>query len=363
MDNYSFTAFFNKLKRAQDVKTSPGAGLNGVKIAKQASESVKKNGKALVFTKEIPVAVNLLASTKKLKVALGYTLSVIAEQAHQYITEQPEVELSYCEMEYYDDFYISELPISKHYKTDVSGSINMGCVISKDRDIHNCGIYRIQPLDDEKAVIHCAPESGLGKQLSKGEDVPVTIAVGTTPHLIYAAAATLPDNIDELKLAAYLHPEEMKFVKTSLYPVPFDTQIIIQGRVSATETHPEGPFTIHTGGQSAVEDFPVLHIESVMISATPIYQTTVTGEMPMESAHILRAANMIQFNRVHATNPNIMSISHPIEGVFFKEVDVHYIGDKAEVEKLIKEDEFYGKFEKINLLQDEQKDSKYKNNN
>ncbi len=263
-----------------------------------------------------------------MKTAFGYTLNVMAEKAHKYITEQPEVELSFCEMEYYDDFYISELPISKHYKTDVSGSINMGCVISKDDDIHNCGIYRIQPLSDERAVMHCYPDSGLGKQLAKGEDVPVTIAVGTTPHLIYAASATLPDHIDELKLAAFLHPEDMKYVKTDAYPVPYDTQIIIQGRVSATETHPEGPFTIHTGGQSPVEDFPVLFIDSVMISGTPMYHTTVTGEMPMESAHIIRAANMIQFHRVHAVNPNIISISHPIEGVFFKEVDVHYTDEK-----------------------------------
>jgi len=353
MDNYTFSAFIGRLKEAGELKSAPGAGLSGVKIAKQASEHCKTNSKALLFVKEIPVAVNLLSSNKRIKLALGYSIDAVAEQAYLYSMNPPAIELSFCEAPEYDDVLISELPIAKQYKSDVSGSINMGCVISKDGDTYNCGIYRIQPLNDHKAVMHCYPESGLGKQLAKGEDVPVTIAIGTSPHLIYAAAASLPDNVDELKLASYIHPDEMLFIETDGHPVPVATEIIIQGTVSATETHPEGPFMIHTGEYSKAEPFPVLKIESVKMADNCIYHTTVTGPLPMESAYITRAVTIIQMYRLRAICPDIANITHSLEGVFGKEVNIFYKQNMEAVEEIVKNDPYYGKFEKINLFQDQ----------
>jgi len=285
--DFSFSAFLQKLKDSDEIEIING-DKSGHEIAGLASSMCKTGGKALLFDGDIPIAVNLMASNGRIEKSLGMSIEEAAVKSRKYIENKPDTELTLVKSPEYTDIRLTDLPIKIHYEGDVSGSINMGCVISEG---FNCGIYRIQPLSDSKAVMHCYPESDLAKQLAK--DTPVTIAVGTSPHLIYAAAASLPEGVDELKLASYLNPSNMQFIGTERYPIPFGTQIIIQGTVSASEKHPEGPFFNYKNAYSEVEDFPLLHVESVKMVDGGIYHTTVTGEMPMEATYILNAVKLI----------------------------------------------------------------------
>lgn len=286
-DNYSFTSFLQKLTESNDLEIFDG-DKSGFEIASQASDICKSGGKALLFDGDIPIAVNLMASNKRIEQALGMSIQSAADKARQYIDNKTETQLSFTKSPEYEEIKLTSLPIKKHYKGDVSGSVNMGCVISEG---YSCGIYRIQPLSDSKAVINCHSDSDLAAQLTK--DTPVTIALGTSPHLIYTAAASLPAGIDELLMASYIHPETMLFISTDRFPVPIDTQVIIQATVSATEKHPEGPFFNYTDNYSKVSDFPVMSLESVKMIRGGIYHTTITGKMPTETTYILNAVSII----------------------------------------------------------------------
>jgi len=281
MDDLSFESFVNCL-RSEDRFLYIGRDTSGTEFADICAKESLKSGRAVWLETEVPTVSNLYASFERIENALGLSKEKFHKKLSEYVSNPSTCELKTVKPDKYKTIALSDLPLKKHYTGDVSGSINTGCVISVD----NCGLYRIQPLSDKRAVLHCYPDSDIAKELSKGADVPVTISVGASPHLLFAAAATLPGSINEIQLANYTHPFGIDFIDTEKYPVPADTQVVIQGTVSASEKHPEGPFMIHTGRYSAVADFPLLHLESVRIKEGGIYQTTVTGTPPMESAYI-----------------------------------------------------------------------------
>jgi UbiD family decarboxylase len=350
MDRFSLSSLIDKLANQSELIRLPN-GMSGYEIAQIASDQCKSNGKAIIVDTEIPIVLNLFASDAKIELALGDSIESIAHKAFLFDSSAAD-ELTYTDADSYTELSnISQLPILKHHAGDVSGSINMGCVISKADDTYNCGIYRLQPISDDRLIVHCYPSSGLQRQLNKGKDVHVTIAVGTSPHLIYAAASYLPSDTDELKLANHIHTDGLRYIKTGQHPVPAETHIIIQGIVSAHKKHPEGPFLIYTGDYSEVAEFPVMQISSVKIKEGAVYHTTVTGIPPMESAYIGRACAKIHEHRIKATCPDIIKVVHPLTGVFGKVAIVTHTGNDQEVLAKLQSDRFYGKFEKIELLQ------------
>jgi 3-polyprenyl-4-hydroxybenzoate decarboxylase len=282
MYEHSFSNIVRKLDMAGHTLHLDG-NISGIKMAERAERESRPGGKALIFRRDIPIVMNLFSSVTRMEVALK-------EPIHKYNPEAKLPELEFMSADKYKDISLSDLPIMKHCEDDVSGSINMGCVISENEGIYNSGIYRIQPLSDSEAIIHCYPESDLAEQLSKGDDIPVTIAVGTSFQLILASVSKLPSEIDELKLASHIAVKGMKYIKTDRHPVPYGTQIIIQGTVSASEKRKEGPFLIHTGEMSPVEDYPLLRVESVKMVIGGYYHTLVTGPNQEESKALLDAA-------------------------------------------------------------------------
>lgn len=214
--------------------------MSGPELAKLAMTEMR----IILYTADrIPLLLNLYTSKDRIKKALTVT-----EDA----------------AEKYSDIKLSDLPIYKCHEEDVSGSLNAGVTISSA----GCGIYRIQPLSDTEAVMHCYPDSVLAQDLSKGSDVPVTVAVGTSPRFFLTAAS------------------KRRSGQTS---VPDGTQIIIRGTVSASQRHPEGPFMTYRG-LSEVSDYPVMSVESVKIAENGVYHTIITGPKYDESLTVIRAA-------------------------------------------------------------------------
>lgn len=281
MYEHSFANILRKLDMAGHTLHMDG-NISGIKMAERAERESRPGGKALIFRRDIPVVMNLYSSVTRMEVALKEPIPKFNPEA-----ELPELE--FMSPDKYHDIALSDLPICKLHTEDVSGSINTGCVISEKNGVYNCGVYRIQPLDDKEAVIHCYPESDLAEQLADGEDIPVTIAVGTSFQLLLTAVSKLPAETDELKLASSISVKGLKYIETDRHPVPYGTQIIIQGTVSATEKRKEGPFLIYTGEMSPVEDYPLLKIESVRMVIGGFYHTLVTGPTQTESRALLDA--------------------------------------------------------------------------
>jgi UbiD family decarboxylase len=284
MVEHSFPDFLKKLDLSGQTLHLNGS-VSGTKMAERALKECGDSGKGLIFLRnDIPIAMNLYASERRVLISMGGWMPKFDPEQ----TDYPK--LTYLSPDPYTDISFADLPILKHHEDDVSGSINLGCTICETEGRHNCGVYRIQPLEDNEAIIHCYPESGLARELTKGSDVPVTIAIGTSPHLLLPAVSKLPEWVDELRLANHICDGDLKFIKTDRHPVPYGTQIIIQATVSATEKRSEGPFRIYTGELSEVADYPLMRIESVKLIMGGVYQTLVTGASDTESQYLLRAA-------------------------------------------------------------------------
>src|SRR5258706_13294382 len=109
-------------------------------------------------------------------------------------------------------------------------------------------------------------------------------AIGTVPAITFAAAAPLPDDLDEMFLAGFVRREPVRLVKaiTVDVEVPASAEIVLEGYVDVGERRREGPFGDHTGYYSLADHYPGFHLTCVTRRAAPIYQTTIVGPPPMD---------------------------------------------------------------------------------
>ncbi|MGE4318516.1 MAG: UbiD family decarboxylase [Deferribacterales bacterium] len=320
---------------------------DGTDIAKRAAYHSKNGLNALLYTRhrssEIPLLLNLYGTMDRLEKAWGMSCDAIAEKAYKSIDLKPELE--FTEPDKYAKLSgLSCLPLYKFYENDTSGTLSMACIISESDNIYDCGIYRIEPIPENEAVVHCRESSELFRLAESSDSVPVTVAVGCSPYLLYTAACSLPDDVDELRLASCLG--SVRWMETEHHPVPSDTHIIIQGRLNGRKAL-GGQFYNYKKSYCERKMFPVMEIESVRIKPDGVFQSTVIGDPPMENAWLGIAAARLHFYRMKDRYPEIMDISHPAEGVFGLKCVVKCREITPELRDVFKNDCFYSGFSEI----------------
>lgn len=157
---------------------------------------------------------------------------------------------------------------------------------------YNAGIYRMQVLDRDRAVIRWLAQRGGAAHYREwtqaGTPMPVAVALGADPALLLAAALPLPADISEVSISGVLRGARTRLVPARSIPmlVPADAEIVLEGWTDPSETAPEGPFGDHTGYYNAIERFPVLRISAVTHRHAPIYLSTFTARAPDEPSII-----------------------------------------------------------------------------
>ncbi len=283
----------------------------------------------------------------RLEKAWGMTYDAIAEKAYKSMTLRPELQFTYPE-KYEELGGLSALPLYKFYEKDTSGTLSMACIISESNGVYDCGIYRIEPISENMAVVHCRESSELFRLAESSCGLSVTVAVGCSPYLLFTAACSFPEETDELRLASCLGCA--RWIKTEHHPVPSDTQIIIQGRLNG-EKALGGQFYNYRRSYCERKMFPVMDIESVRIRPDGVFQSTVIGDPPMENAWLGIAAARIHYYRMKDEFPEIIDIVHPSDGVFLQKCTVKCAKVTSSLTKAVKNDYFYGRFSEIEFLQ------------
>jgi 4-hydroxy-3-polyprenylbenzoate decarboxylase len=148
--------------------------------------------------------------------------------------------------------------------------------------------------------------------------MPVAIALGGDPALIYAASAPLPPGIDEVVFAGWLRGRGVEMVRcrTNDLEVPAQAEIVLEGYVDPREQRLEGPFGDHTGYYSLAREYPVFHLTAVTRRARPIYPTTIVGRPPQEDYWLGKATERIFLPIMKLMLPEIVDVNMPAEGVF-----------------------------------------------
>jgi 4-hydroxy-3-polyprenylbenzoate decarboxylase len=216
------------------------------------------------------------------------------------------------------------LPAIKCWPADAGRYITLPLVFTRDPEsgARNCGIYRMQVYDERTAAMHWQIHKHGAHHHRRAEErrrrLEVACAIGTDPALTFAAAAPLPDDVDEMLLAGFVRREPVPLVKcvTVDVEVPATAEIVLEGYVDPEERRREGPFGDHTGYYSLADDYPVFHLTCLTRRESPIYQTTIVGPPPMEDYHIGKAIERVFLPIMRRQLPEIVDINMPAEGIF-----------------------------------------------
>jgi 4-hydroxy-3-polyprenylbenzoate decarboxylase len=212
----------------------------------------------------------------------------------------------------------------------------------------NIGMYRVQLLGEQKAAMHWHMHHDGARHWrswkSKGEPMPVAIALGGESVLPYAATAPMPPGISELLMAGFLNRGAIPLVDCKTVPlqVPANSEIVIEGLVDTSagligwDPHEllrkgmvkdwltvlgpgaafVGPFGDHTGFYSLPDRYPVLTVTAITHRKRPIYPTTIVGLPPQEDYYLGKATERVFLPLLRTIVPDIMDYDLPMFGTF-----------------------------------------------
>lgn len=348
-DLHSFIKALEKNNELIRIKTPVDSNLEITEITDRVS---KAHGPALLFenvkNSKYPVLINSMGSYKRMAMAIGVdSLYDIGNSildlldVGQYSTFMGQTKttpqlssLSYifpkkvktapCQ-ETIEDADLDSLPILKCWPQDGGPFITLPIVITKDPENNqqNIGMYRLQKYDKTSTGMHWHLHKHGRKIYNKYrklglKKMPVAVAIGSDPTLIYSASAPLPKTIDEMLFAGFLRKSPIEIVKciTSDIYVPANAEFILEGYVDLDETKLEGPFGDHTGYYSLCDHYPVFHVEKITRKKNPIYPTTIVGKPPMEDCYMGKATERIFLPLLKKAIPEIIDMNMPLEGIF-----------------------------------------------
>lgn len=315
----------------------------------------KKFGPALLFENvegsDIPVAINLLGNERRMKLALEIdsyeewtkrldffleprmpvglidklkslpTLVDLTNVFPKIVSSAPCQEVVLRG----DDVDLTRLPIITCWPDDGGPFITTPLVFTKDPKSgkRNCGMYRMQVYDKRTTGMHWQLHKDAARQhqdaeAAKRQRIPVSVAIGADPVVVFSAVCPLPPDLDEMMFAGFARNDSVKLVKcvTNELEVPANAEIVLEGWVDPAERRDEGPFGDHTGFYTPVEPYAVFHVEAITHRRNPVYMTTIVGKPPQEDAHMGFAIERMFLPIIKKQFPEIVDMHMPPEGVF-----------------------------------------------
>jgi len=351
-----------------DIEVSPE-----LEITEITDRVCKLKGPALFFEKvkghKIPVVTNLFGSFKRVCLAFGVKeIDELANTLLEFIEiKEAEgffgklklipklwqaknifpkiVEKAPCQEIVWEgkEVDLFKLPILKCWPKDGGPFITLPCVITKDPEtgVRNVGMYRMQVFSKNETGMHWQIHKVGAKHYQKaeklGKPLPVAVAIGPDPAVIYSATAPLPEDLDELLLAGFLRGKPVELVKCLTVPleVPAESQIVLEGYVEPFERRPEGPFGDHTGYYTPPDLYPVFKITCITMRKDAIYPATIVGKPPMEDCYLGKVTERLFLPLIKKILPEVVDICLPWEGVFhnlaFVSIDKRYPGHAFKV--------------------------------
>ena len=320
----SFVRALEKEGQLQRVTTEVDAELEVTEIATRA---VREGRPALLFENvkgsKFPLAINLLASRKRIEIALGRDPEEIGEELVKFAEDvnpptlgslwrnrkmgfrvlkmRPKNRGKGPVQDLVEEPDLSSMPVLKCWPDDGGRFITLPLVFSQDpaSGDRNLGMYRMQVFDKTTTGMHMQIQKGGGFHYFNAEKMnrPLEMAVvlGGDPALILAAIMALPEGIDETAFAGIVRGERTPMVKgrTVDIAVPANAEFILEGTVRPGRRRLEGPFGDHFGHYSAAADFPVFEIRTVTRRKNAIYPATVVGKPPQEDRYMGDATQQI----------------------------------------------------------------------
>ncbi|MCW9043006.1 MAG: UbiD family decarboxylase [Pseudopelagicola sp.] len=243
---------------------------------------------------------------------------------------------------------LTALPVQTPWPEDAGPLITWPVVITRPYGSdpsqaadYNLGVYRAQVLGQDRLIMRWLAHRGGAAHArtwhSRGEPMPVAIALGADPATLLSAALPLPEHVSEMAFSGVLRGarSDLAHAKTVPLLVPARAEIVIEGWVHPGDVAPEGPFGDHTGYYNAVEPFPVMHVSTITHRKDPLYLTTMTGRPPDEPSVIGEVFNILALPVIRAQIPEIRDIWLPPAACSYRmaviSIDKRYAGQGRRV--------------------------------
>ncbi len=350
-DLREFVAHLDRQGRLHRVSVPVSRDLEITEITDRVSKRSGGANVALLFERvegfDMPVLVNAFGSEDRMAAALGVerlddlgarvaklldlkmpgtfadrlkklgTLIDVARAAPRHVTQAPCQEIVETA-----NPSLAGLPVLRCWPGDGGRYITLPGVFTREArtGARNVGMYRLQIFDDRTLGMHWQIHKGGAEheRVAESGRMPVAIALGGDPAMIYAASAPLPPGVDEVVFAGWLRGSGVDLVrcKTIDLEVPAQAEIVLEGYVDPVERRLEGPFGDHTGYYSLARDYPVFHLTAVTRRARPIYPTTIVGRPPQEDYWLGKATERLFLPIIKLMLPEVIDINMPAEGVF-----------------------------------------------
>jgi len=322
-----------------------------LEITEVADRLVKSGGPALLVERPkgaaFPLVIGLYGTLERTEFALGASLDKLAERVRAWVQTEPPttmldklkqlprlaqlagclpktVSSAPCRQVVMDPPDLTQLPVMTCWPGDGGPFFTLPMVFTRDPETgrRNCGMYRLQVFDSRTTGMHWQIHKTGARHYAiheaRGERMPVVVAVGGDPAIIYASTAPLPDGVDEMVFAGLLRERPVEMVKctTCDLEVPADADFAIEGYVDPGERRREGPFGDHTGYYSLADDYPVFHVTCITHRRDAIYPSTIVGCPPMEDGYLGKATERIFLPIIRMMAPEIVDLNLPIAGAF-----------------------------------------------
>jgi 4-hydroxy-3-polyprenylbenzoate decarboxylase len=340
------------LERRGELRTIGASVDPELEITEIADRVLRAGGPALRFTapkgSRYPVLINLFGTAARTAFALGVSnVNEIGARLEGLLRTQPPsslldklraiprlVEMSSwaprqvgtapCQEVAEENASLLDLPALKCWPGDGGRFLTLPMVITRHPESgqRNVGMYRMQIFDERTTGMHWHPHkvgaAHYRAYQARGERMPVAVALGSDPAVIYAATAPLPEEFDEMLFAGFLRRKsvEMARCRSCELEVPADAEFVLEGYVEPGELRTEGPFGDHTGYYSLPAEFPVFHLTALTRRARPVYPATIVGPPPKEDCFLGKATERIFLPLLRMQVPEIVDINLPIEGIF-----------------------------------------------
>ncbi|MBD3262580.1 MAG: UbiD family decarboxylase [Candidatus Altiarchaeales archaeon] len=178
---------------------------------------------------------------------------------------------------------LSELPVLTHSSRDMGPYITAGVWVSYDKKWGlNADYHRACPISENELVVRVC-QRDMHRYLKENDPLPCAICIGLHPSVSLAASVSQTPGTDELAIANSLKPLELVRCESMDVWVPSEAEIVVEGTLTASKRHSEGPFPDITRTYDKVRDEPVFTVNCVTHRRNPIYQAL----LPAYSEHFL----------------------------------------------------------------------------
>ena len=219
---------------------------------------------------DLPVISGICNTREKIAKSINCEVSEITQKIIDAMEKPIKVD-KFTDFSQYDtlDIDLDKIPILKHYKRDGGAYITSGVVFARDpvTGIQNASIHRMMVLDNKRLVIRIVPRNlytYFQNAQKAGKDLDIAIAIGMDPAILLASTTSIPIDYNEMDVANAFKNGELELIKCGELEVP-QPDIILEGKISVTETIAEGPFVDLTDTYDIIRDQPIINLEKMHI--------------------------------------------------------------------------------------------------